>query len=260
MTPRFAVGTRPRGFAALLALFVALLALPAVPVAAQELTRNQVFALQFYLNQLGHEAGRPDGKTGGRTRNALYRFAEATATNPAMTPAYLARIRAAARSVEGFAGEDGAIDFLVFTDAGTPLILTVEAVGQVENGTIPKPVPDETDSAEDADPQTPAEPAPATLAARQGSAFGMQVRVPTPPEGERLQIDQVVSEPRRLADGTVTFTEHVERRVVLTGSDRPQLWVWRFDEAPTAANAGIWRFSLENAGDIVVTRTFRVSG
>lgn len=216
--------------------------------AAQGLDRNQVFELQFRLNQLGFNAGRLDGQAGGRTRSAVHRFADAHDTRADLTPAFLALVRAEARSIEGLARDDGAIDFLVFTDEGTPLILTIEAIGQLSGPQI---------SAAAALPQGSD---PIAIPGEAGVAFGVAVRVPTPPAGERLTIEHVVSEPRRLADGTIRFTEHVTRHAIPPDAADQQQWVWRFETPPDPIQADGWRFALENRGDILLTRTFKVGG
>ena len=241
-------------------LFAAVLAGFSAAASAQELDRNQVFELQFRLNQLGFNAGRLDGEAGGRTRSATYRFADAHDTRADLTPAFLAQVRAAARPIEGISNEDGSIDFLVFTDEGTPLILTVEMIGRVDR---PTPEPSQGEPAAAAE-QEPAgaltSPEVSDRPREDHAAFGVQVRVPTPPEGERLRVDQVVSQPERLADGTIRFTEQVTRHVVLSEENNPQQWMWRDDTLPEGEQAAGWRFTLENAGEILLTRTFQIGG
>ena len=240
-------------------LFAAVLTGFSAAASAQELDRNQVFELQFRLNQLGFEAGRLDGEAGGRTRSATYRFADVHDTRADLTPAFLAQVRAAARPIEGISNEDGSIDFLVFTDQGTPLILTVERIGRLD-----QPMPAVTQGAPTTSEEEPVESLASAevsdLPREDDAAFGVQVRVPTPPQGERLRVDQVVSEPERLADGTIRFTEHVTRHVVLSKENNPQRWMWRDDTLPEAEQAAAWRFTLENAGEILLTRTFRIDG
>jgi peptidoglycan hydrolase-like protein with peptidoglycan-binding domain len=235
----------------LLASILSALSLPAL---AQELDYRQVFELQFRLNQLGFESGRVDGEVGGRTRAAVYRFADAHDTRADLTPVFLAQVRAAARTIEGLPGEDGAIDFLVFTDEGTPLILRVNRIGRLDG---PVPVEDPTPASE-ADATPVAASAVLDLPREQGVAFGVEVEIPTPPEGERLTVDQIVSEPERLADGTIRFTEHVSRHTIRTEPVNPQAWVWRFATLPDSDQTLGWRFTLENAGNILLTRTFRL--
>lgn len=230
-----------------------LLASPTV-ANAQELSRNQVFELQFRLNQLGYDAGRIDGQTGPRTRGAAYRFADAHDTRVDLNPAFLAQVRAAARSIEGIANEDGSTDLLVFSDQGTPLVITVETIGALVD-LVPAAAPGTLE------PGLGTLPAQAIhTAAVPGGLFGVRVRVPGVPEGDRLSVTRIVSEPKRLADGTVRFTEHITEHVVMTGSQSgPLLWAWEVNGAPGTEGSPPWRFTLENAGDILLTRSFRVS-
>jgi peptidoglycan hydrolase-like protein with peptidoglycan-binding domain len=243
------------------ATLAVLLAAVATAASAEDLTRNQIYELQFRLNQLGFDAGRPDGSVGGRTRAALSAFASANDTIADLTPAVLAHVRAEARSVEGIQRPDGSIDFLVFTDQGTPLVLTVEAVGRIHKTEGEETIRDyDTDGSPIYSNRFSVSHVEATfdLPREAGVVFGVKVNVPGPPRGERLRIDHVVSRPERLADGTVRFEDHVYDHIYLKQENNPRYWYWHFETQPDESHAGDWRFHLENAGEILMSRVFRV--
>jgi hypothetical protein len=244
MTPTPAAGAAiaRRLLPAILAMFIALVAAPAT---AQDLNRNQVFELQFRLSQLGFDAGRPDGRVGGRTRTALAAFADANGTADELTTAALNEVRGAARAIEGIARPDGAIDFLVFTDEGTPLILTVEAVGRIFKTASEETIRDyDTDGSPIYSNRFRVSHVEATfdLPREAGVVFGVKVHVPGPRSGERLRIDHVVSRPERLPDGTVRFEDHVYDHIYLKQENNPRYWYWHFETRPDETHAGDWRF------------------
>lgn len=227
----------------------------AAPAAAQAgLTRNQVFELQFRLNQMKFDAGWPDGIAGARTRNAV-----AAARSRLGLPAdaapetLLAELRKATASMEGFPLPHGHEALLVFTDQGTPLILTVESFGRMDIDEFGKYVRDRdtdgslirstrADVTIGNDAAMPLEPR---------IAFGYKVDVPAPPRGERLAIMEVTTWPgnEQQADRSSGY-EHVYLKSV----SNPRYWWWQFNDDVSGARQGLWRMSLMNNGQELIAR------
>jgi len=249
--------------AALAAMWLALAPLAAL-AQGEPANRNEIFQIQFRLNQLGFSAGEPDGSAGPQTKKAAAAFAAAggDAAEGAMTAALLARLEEKTRDIEGWKRADGTIDFLVFTDEGTPLIFKVIAVGQIHKS------PDTTyvrDRERDGSPiysnsfRVSHMSGTGNIPLAAGSAFGYRVQITPPPRGQRLQIDHIVFVPEPRPDGKVDFRPHPYQHVYLKrpGSTK-RYWYWHFERTPSTAPAGTWRFALTNRGQTLISRDFEL--
>lgn len=225
------------------------------PVAAgEDLTRNEVFELQFRLDQMKLDAGWPDGVAGARTRNAIAAARSRLGLPSDAGPeTLLAELRKATASMEGIILPDGREALLVFTDQGTPLILTVESFGRMTIDKFGQYVRDrDTDGSllrsTRAD-VTIANSAAMPLEPR--SAFGYKVDVPAPPRGERLAIMEVTTWPgnEQQADRSSGY-EHVYLKSV----SNPRYWWWQFNDDVSGARQGLWRMSLMNNGQELIAR------
>lgn len=247
--------------AALAAIWLALV--PMAAFAQEDPTgRNDIFQIQFHLNQLGFPAGEPDGLTGPQTRKALANFAAANGGDADPSTALLARLQEKAKSLEGWKRKDGSIDFLVFTDQNTPMIFKVIAAGRIHKSPDRTYVRDrDTDGSPiysnrfDVSHMSGIENIP--LAA--GTAFGYRVRITPPPPGERLQIDHLVFEPYTTEDGKLDYRLHVYEHVYLKPpSSNTRYWYWHFEREPTDARPGLWPFALNNSGATLIKREFEL--
>jgi peptidoglycan hydrolase-like protein with peptidoglycan-binding domain len=262
---RFPVSPVRRGtvWKALAAIGLSLaLSLPAMAQDESQLSRNEVFQIQFYLNQLGFPAGEPDGLDGPQTRKAAADFAAANGGEAALTADLLVRIEEKTRPLEGWKRADGSIDTLIFTDQNTALLFKVIAAGQIHKSPDKRYIRDQdTDGSPiysnrfDVSHMTGTDNIP--LAA--GTAFGYHVRITPPPAGERLQIDHLVFEPYAKEDGALDYRLHVYEHVYLKppGSNT-RYWYWHFDRAPANAKPGIWPFALTNSGRTLIKREFEL--
>ncbi len=261
---------RPPFFGSVFAIAAALLhAVGARAQDADTLSRDDVFQVQFHLNQLGFDAGRPDGVAGPVTKSAVRAFARSEAADPALSEELLSRLRKAAAGIEGYRHEDGAIDLLVFTDEGTPLILSVLNHGRIfktpskryvrEHDRDGTPIKSSRFTVSHIGPADAIPYAP-------NVTFGYEVRVPAPPAGERLQIDHAVQWPLRQADGTVRYRDgYVSEHIYLrTPNFNPRYWTWTMGDPVTPEQvdyySGVWKVEIRNRGRPLIVRDFVVGG
>ncbi|MEX0956385.1 MAG: peptidoglycan-binding domain-containing protein [Rhizobiaceae bacterium] len=225
--------------------------------AAGELSRNETFEMQFRLNQLKLDAGAPDGIAGSRTRRAIDAATARFGLPNASPDKLLAKLREETDEIEGIARSGGQIDLLVFTDEGTPLILTVMSFGRLHSSGSTKVVRDRdrdgtsifTNSGgnhlmEEID-VVPLGP---------GASFGYKVHVPPPPRGERLQIDHVTVRPSLPGEAPGTHTSRYEH-IYMKRSSNPRYWWWRFSDDVSKNPEGIWSMALENRSRRLISRS-----
>lgn len=236
--------------------------LPSKSDAQDALTRNEIFELQFHLNQLGYDTGNPDGRAGQHTLAAIKAYGAAVGAGGEMSEALLSQARESTRDIEGLVKGHGEIDFLVFTDQGTPLIFVVENIGRFYRDESHKIVRDhDVDGSRIYSDVFTVSDVDRTLdiPLSAGATFGYQVRVPTPPPGERLQINHVVVWPERLEDGSTKTSSYSYEHIYLKREGNPRYWFHRFEKNPSDRYAGDWSIRLENRGTVLLSRTFTLT-
>ena len=233
--------------------------LPSKSDAQDALTHNEIFELQFHLSQLGYYTGSPDGHAGRQTTAAVKAYGTATGARGEMSETLLSQVREATKDIEGLVKGHGEIDFLVFTDQGTPLIFAVEKIGRIYKDESQKiirdydvdglPIYSNVFAVSHVDPTL-------DIPLLAGVAFGYQVRVPTPPSGERLQINHVVVWPERLEDGSTKTSTYSYEHIYLKREGNPRYWFHHFEKKPSDRYKGNWSIRLENRGTVLLSRTF----
>jgi peptidoglycan hydrolase-like protein with peptidoglycan-binding domain len=244
--------------AALVTAIVAALIWAAPADAKAGLTRNQVFELQFRLDQMKFDAGRPDGVAGHRTERAAAAAMSQLGLSPDTGPeTLLSELRKATASMEGILLPDGRRQLLVFTDQGTPLILTMVSFGRMSVDEAGSYVRDHdvdgspiySDRADTSIRQA------AEMPLLPGIAFGYEVEVPAPPRNERLEIEAVTVWPGSEAEADRSDDySHVYLKKV----SNPRYWWWQFDDDVSDVRQGLWRMSLVNRGDRIVSRQIMI--
>lgn len=228
------------------------------PVAArQSFTRDEIFEIQFRLDQMGLDAGTPDGVAGPRTQHAIAAALARLGLPDAGSEKLLAELRKATASIEGVLLPDGRRLLLVFTDQGTPLILTMVSFGRMSMDSSGAYVRDHeadgspiyshfVDASVAQTDEMPLLPA---------IAFGYEVDVPVPPKGERLQIDTVTIWP-----GSEDETSRSDRyaHVYLKKESNPRYWTWTFGKDVSQVRQGLWRMALVNRGQQLVSRPMMI--
>jgi hypothetical protein len=250
----------PRCIAASLLIFAAFLS-PSKSKALDALTRNEIFELQFHLEQLGYDTGNPDGRVGQRTLAAVQAYGVATGVPGEMSEALLSKTREATTDIEGLEKGNGEIDFLVFTDQGTPLIFAVENIGRIHKGESRTIVRDRDVDGSPiySDKFTMHFEATYNIPLLVGVAFGYQVRVPAPPSGERLQINHVVVWPEKLEDGSTKMSSYTYEHIYLRRESNPRYWFHAFEGQPQDRYEGDWSMRLVNRGAVLLSRTFTLT-
>jgi peptidoglycan hydrolase-like protein with peptidoglycan-binding domain len=230
--------------------------------AAEELSRNQIFELQYRLDQLGLDAGKPDGKTGARTLAALAAFAKRIGSVAELTSAMLQKAGKAAAGIEGLVDENGQIDLLVFTDQGTAQIVRVENWGQIHKSNSRVYV---RDYDLDGRPLY-AEYFEVSGMDRVGdiqlvpwASFGYKMHFPTPPKEERLDFEQTIVRPQIGNDGTVTTATTVDHNILLKAPPAgPWYWYTGIEKEADPRLQGTWTMQLGQKGKVFMSRAFEV--
>jgi hypothetical protein len=225
-------------------------------LSADEPSRNEIFETQFRLNQLELDAGPPDGVAGPRTERAIEAAMARFGLRNASSDELLAKLREATDGIEGIARPGGQTDLLVFTDEGTPLILSVMSFGHMHRGGSTKVVRDRDrdgtpiftnrggDHAIDEIGTVPLSP---------GASFGYQVRVPSPPSGERLRIDHVTGGPLPGEAPGIHASRY--EHIYLKRTSNPRWWWWSFPDDVSEDQEGVWSMSIENRGRRLISRS-----
>ncbi len=202
----------------------------------KQLSRNEIFELQFRLNQLGFDVGEPDGQMTSRTRRASSAFMRKAGLEAEPDSALLERARTKSADVQGFVRKDGHVDLLVFTDEGFAQITRVEDWGLIHKSNSKTYVRDHD---RDGRPLY-AEHFDVSSMERRNDvplgkwvSFGYKMYFPTPPTGQRLEIEQTIIRPRVREDGSVERATIVIKNPLLKapppGRDimRPKLFFLR---------------------------------
>lgn len=90
-----------------------------------------------------------------------------------------------------------------------------------------------------------------------GVAFGYQLRVPTPPSDERLQINHVVVWPERLEDGSTKTSTYSYEHIYLKREGNPRYWFHHFEKKPSDRYQGNWSIRLGNRGTVLLIQNLR---
>ena len=228
----------------------------------QQLSRDQIFELQFRLNQLGFEVGEPNGQMTSRTRQASAAFAQKAGLGAPLNSAILERARTASADIQGFARTDGRVDLLVFTDEGFAQITRVEDWGLINKSNSKTYVRDHD---RDGRPLY-AEHFDVSSMERRNDvplgkwvSFGYKMYFPTPPTGHRLEIEQTIIRPRVRTDGSVERATIVIKNPLLRAPP-PGPWYWYtgFDDDPDPRLEGDWTMTIGQKGKVLLSRTFNV--
>ncbi len=92
-----------------------------------------------------------------------------------------------------------------------------------------------------------------------GTRFGVKVRIPPVPKGDRLVIEQVVTRPENLADGRQVRKEFTAAHVFLGRKYRnPRYWWVYIQRTPKRDFTGTWTFRLANKGRELFSRDFHL--
>lgn len=226
-------------------------------VARENFTRDEIFEIQFRLDQMDLDAGTPDGVAGPRTQHAIAAALDRLGLSDAGSEQLLPELRKATASIEGILLPDGRRQLLVFTDQGTPLILTVMSFGRMQfdsAGTyIRDHEADGTPIYSELGDASVAKTAEMPMLPR--IEFGYEVNVPAPPKGERLEVDVVTVWPgsEELATRTDSYGH-----VYLRKEPNPRYWSWQFGDDVSKARQGLWRMALANRGEQLVSRTMMI--
>ena len=228
----------------------------------QQLSRDQIFELQFRLNQLGFEVGEPDGQMASRTRQASAAFARKAGLDAELYSALLEQARTASAGIQGFSRKDGSVDLLVFTDEGFAQITRIEDWGLINKSNSKTYVRDHDRDgrplyAEHFDVSSMERSNDIRLV--QWVSFGYKIHFPAPPTGQRLEIEQVIIRPRIGADGSVERATIVIKNPLLKAPP-PGPWYWYtgIDQDPDPRLEGDWTMTIGQKGKVLVSRTFIV--
>jgi peptidoglycan hydrolase-like protein with peptidoglycan-binding domain len=228
----------------------------------QQMSRSQIFELQFRLNQLGFEIGEPNGRMTPRTAEASAAFAKKIGRAPGAGTPLLERAREAAVGIEGYSRKDGQVDVLVFTDEGTAQIVRVENWGLIrksESSTYlrdrdrdGRPLINEHFDVRGMERRT-------NIPFEAWTSFGYKMYFPTPPRGERLEIEQVIVRPKIQKDGSVR-TETIIFRNPFLRAPPPGPWYWYTgpEQETDARLQGSWTMTLGQKGKVLLSRAFNV--
>ncbi len=228
----------------------------------RELSRNGIFELQFRLNQLGFDVGEPNGSLTARTRSQAAAFAGKTGQSQRLDAALLERLRQAAGNMEGWKRPDGTIKLLLFTDEGTPLMMALENWGLIFKSNARTFIRDHDRDgrplyAQRFDVRQMERRLEIGLA--QWVTFGFRMHFPTPPKGERVEIEETLTRPEIAKDGSVERKTTVWKVPFLS---RPPFdpWYWYSNleaEADTRLE-GAWVMSLGQKGRTLLSRSFQL--
>ncbi len=228
----------------------------------QQLSRDQIFELQFRLNQLGFDVGDPGGQISQRTREAVAAFAVKIGEAPEAVGRLLERAREAVAGIEGYARKDGQVDLLVFTDEGTAQIVRVENWGLIRKSDSKTYLRDRD---RDGSPMINEHFEVSSMERRTNipfepwTSFGYKMYFPTPPRGERLEIEQVIVRPQIQKDGSVRMDTIFIRNALLK-SPPPGPWYWYTgpEQETDGRLQGKWTMTLGQKGKVLLSRTFNV--
>lgn len=228
----------------------------------QQLSRDQIFELQFRLNQLGFEVGEPNGQVTSRTQQASAAFARKAGLDAELNSAILEQARTASADIQGFARKDGSVDLLVFTDEGFAQIARIEDWGLINKSNSKTYVRDHDRDgrplyAEHFDVSSMERRDDIPLV--QWVSFGYKIYFPTPPTGQRLEIEQIIIRPRIRADGSVERATIVIKNPLLKAPP-PGPWYWYtgIDQDPDPRLEGDWTMTIGQKGKVLISRTFSV--
>jgi len=226
------------------------------------LSRNEIFELQFRLDQLGFEVGEPTGAPTALTQRQAASFANKMGVMPGVNGFVLQRAREAAIDIEGWKRRDGKVELLLFTDEGTPLTMTVENWGLIFKSNAHKFVRghDRDGSALYAQRfDVSRMERRLNIKAVPWATFGFQIHYPTPPKGERVEIEETAIRPEILEDGSVKRKTQVFKVPFL---ERPTFdpWYWysNLKEETDPRLDGEWVMTLGQKGHVLLSRTFLV--
>jgi peptidoglycan hydrolase-like protein with peptidoglycan-binding domain len=249
------------GLSVSLALFgISLHLMPASAAEPGTLDRNAMFELQFRLDQLGYDAGMPDGHAGPRTRGAAAAFADKTGMPSDLSTDLLEAARTAAVDIEGWSRPSGEVDLLVFTDEGTAQLVRVTGWGLIHKSRSELYFRGyDRDGrklmAEHFDVSSMESTTDITI--RPWTSFGYEIIFPTPPRGERLEIDQSATGPTIQDDGTVAVeTSFFENAFLKKPDSIPWYWYRGTEEEADLRLAGEWTMRLGQKGHVLMSRTF----
>jgi peptidoglycan hydrolase-like protein with peptidoglycan-binding domain len=231
-----------------------------VLAAPDSLDRNAVFELQFRLDQLGYDAGVPDGRAGPHTRSAAAAFAAKAGVEPELSVEVLKAARMKATNVEGWTRPYGEVDLLVFTDEGTAQLVRVTGWGIIRKSRSElyvrgydrdgRKLMGEYFDVSEMQRTTDIPLVPWTN-------FGYEITFPTPPRGERLEIDQAVTGPVIKDDGTVAVeTSLFENAFLKKPESTPWYWYRGTEAEADPRLAGEWTMTLGQNGHVLMSRTF----
>lgn len=247
-----------RAVGALLLLFG--LAISGHVEAADKLDRNAIFELQFRLDQLGYDAGVPDGRAGPRTLAAAAKYADYIGLPHDLSVELLSHATSDAANAEGWTRPDGETDLLVFTDEGSAQLVRVVGWGLIhkskseiylrgydrDGSKLLGEHFEVTDLEQISD-----------ISLKPWTTFGLKIIFPTPPRGERLEIDQSVTAPVVLDDGSVEMETNVSQNAFLKAPEStPWFWYRGIEEKADPRLAGDWTMSLGQNGHVLFSRTF----
>lgn len=228
----------------------------------QQLSRDQIFELQFHLNQLGFEVGEPNGQMTSRTRQASAAFARKAGLKADSNSAILAQARTASAGIQGFVRKDGRVDLLVFTDEGVAQIIRVEDWGLINKSNSKTYIRDHD---RDGRPLY-AEHFDVSSMERRNDvplgkwvSFGYKMYFPTPPTGQRLEIEQTIIRPKIRADGSVErATIMIKNPLLKAPPPGPWYWYTGIDDDPDPRLEGDWTMTIGQKGNVLLSRTFNV--
>lgn len=88
-------------------------------------------------------------------------------------------------------------------------------------------------------------------------SFGYKMYFPTPPTGQRLEIEQTIIRPIIRPDGSVERTTIVIKNPLLKAPP-PGPWYWYtgIDDDPDPRLEGDWTMTIGQKGKVLLSRTF----
>lgn len=228
----------------------------------QRLSRSEIFELQFRLDQLGFEVGEPTGVATAQTQQQTVSFANKMGVMPGLNGFVLQRAREAAADIEGWKRRDGKVELLLFTDEGTPLTMTVENWGLIFKSNAQTFVRDHDRDGHPLYAQrfdVSRMERRLNISAVPWATFGFRLHYPTPPKGERVEIEETAVRPEILEDGTVERKTTVTKVPFLKKpSSDPWYWYSNLKENADPRLDGEWVMRLAQKGHVLFSRTFLV--
>ena len=99
-----------------------------------------------------------------------------------------------------------------------------------------------------------------TIPFEKWTTFGYKIYFPTPPKGERLEVEQVIVRPR-IGKDNVAFTDTVVIRNPFLKAPPPGPWYWYtgLENESDPRLQGNWTMSLGQKGKAFLSRTFMLS-